>query len=78
MPQVEAVLSKHPGVSSTVVIGFPDNRLTEMVVACVQIKDNWKWADFRSKHSAKENDLLLSHEILQHFCRENNLTGYLS
>ncbi|KAM7530402.1 hypothetical protein LguiB_033812 [Lonicera macranthoides] len=74
--EVEAVLSKHPGVSSIVVIGLPDNRLTEMVVACVQIKDNWKWTDFGSKHSAKENDLLLSHEILQHFCRENNLTGF--
>uniref|UniRef100_A0A5B6YT33 Uncharacterized protein n=1 Tax=Davidia involucrata TaxID=16924 RepID=A0A5B6YT33_DAVIN len=74
--EVEAILSQHPGVSGIVVVGLPDARLTEMVVACIQIREGWQWTDLSSDHSAKNRDLCLSSEILQHFCREKNLTGF--
>ncbi|KAA8514830.1 hypothetical protein F0562_018009 [Nyssa sinensis] len=74
--EVEAILSQHKGVSGIVVVGFPDARLTEMVVACIQIRENWQWTDSSPDHSAKNKDLWLSSEILQHFCREKNLTGF--
>ncbi|KAI3466875.1 hypothetical protein Pfo_023538 [Paulownia fortunei] len=74
--EVEAVLSKHPGISSTVVVGVPDSRLTEMVIACIQVKDSWRWADFGVNQSAEDQIQCLSSEILRHFCREKNLTGF--
>ncbi|CAK9141173.1 unnamed protein product [Ilex paraguariensis] len=74
--ELEAVLSQHPGVSGIVVVGLPDPRLTEMVVACIQLKDNWQWADLSYDHPAENKDLSLSSEILQIFCREKNLTGF--
>lgn len=78
MFQVEAILLKHPGVASAVVVGLPDTRFTEMVVACIQIKDSWKWADYSSDHSDKDDHQCLSSEILKKFCKEKNLTGYFS
>uniref|UniRef100_M1BWL1 Acyl-activating enzyme 14 n=1 Tax=Solanum tuberosum TaxID=4113 RepID=M1BWL1_SOLTU len=48
--EVEAVLLQHPGISASVVIGLPDSRLTEMVVACIRLKDNWQWTDSSSNH----------------------------
>ncbi|KAK9267479.1 hypothetical protein L1049_009905 [Liquidambar formosana] len=74
--EVEAVLLQHPGVHGVVVVGLPDARLTEMVVACIQMKDNWRWADIQSEHLVKNKELLLPNEILQHYCREMNLTGF--
>ncbi|KAL7211280.1 hypothetical protein ACSBR2_014209 [Camellia fascicularis] len=74
--EVEAILSQHPGVSGIVVVGLPDTRLTEMVVACLQIRDNWRWADSCSDHSAGKKDQTLSTQILQQFCRTMNLTGF--
>ncbi|KAG8365667.1 hypothetical protein BUALT_Bualt18G0130200 [Buddleja alternifolia] len=74
--EVEGVLSQHPGLSRTVVIGVPDSRLTETVIACIQLKDGWRWDDFGSNHSADDNVEYLSSEILRHFCREENLTGF--
>ncbi|KAJ4963223.1 hypothetical protein NE237_023162 [Protea cynaroides] len=37
--EVEAVLRQHPGVSNAIVVGLPDSRLTQMVAACIQIKE---------------------------------------
>lgn len=74
--EVEAVLSKHPGVARAVVVGLPDTRLTETVVACIQLKPTWTWADYSSKPSAKDNYQCLSSEILQNFCKDKNLTGF--
>ncbi|GMP71684.1 hypothetical protein CsSME_00029994 [Camellia sinensis var. sinensis] len=73
--EVEAILSQHPGVSGIVVVGLPDARLTEVVVACLQIRDNWRWADSCSDHLAGKKDQTLSTQILQQFCRKMNLTG---
>lgn len=78
MKQVESVVLQHPGISAVIVLGLPDARLTEMVVACIQLKDNWQWVDFSSRNSVNEKvDQCLSKEILQQFCKEKNLTGYL-
>lgn len=73
---MEAVLSQHPGVAGCVVVGLPDVRLTEMVVACIRIKDNWKWPDNNTAHWTETKELLLSTEILRRHCRDKNLTGY--
>ncbi|KAK9290807.1 hypothetical protein L1049_008985 [Liquidambar formosana] len=61
--EVEAVLLQHPGVHGVVVVGLPDARLTEMVVVCIQMKDNWQWADIQFEHLVKNKELLLSNEI---------------
>ncbi|KAK6154827.1 hypothetical protein DH2020_009075 [Rehmannia glutinosa] len=74
--EVEAVLSQHPGISRIVVVGIPDSRLTEMVFACVQLKNGWRWADFGVNHSPEDQIQCLSSEILRHFCRQKNLTGF--
>ncbi|XP_028096393.1 2-succinylbenzoate--CoA ligase, chloroplastic/peroxisomal-like [Camellia sinensis] len=74
--EVEAILSQHLGVSGIVVVGLPDARLTEVVVACLQIRDNWRWADSCSDHLAGKKDQTLSTQILRQFCRKMNLTGF--
>ncbi|WOG86135.1 hypothetical protein DCAR_0205336 [Daucus carota subsp. sativus] len=74
--EVEAVVSKHPGVAGAVVVGLPDSRFTEIVVACIQPKPTWTWSDYSSKLSAKDDDRCLTSQILQNFCKENNLTGF--
>lgn len=76
MTQVEAVLLQHPGISASVVIGLPDSRLTEMVVACIRMKDNWQWTDSSSNHPVNKNEHCLSSTVLQNFCRAKDLTGY--
>ena len=43
--QVENVLLKHPGISSVAVVGIPDERLGEMVVAFVRLRDKWVWEE---------------------------------
>lgn len=75
--QVETVLSQHPGISSIVVVGVPDSRLTEMVVACIRLKKGWQWAEFGLNHSTEDGVQSLSSEILRQFCKGKNLTGYL-
>lgn len=72
--QVEAVLSQHPGVSGIVVFGVPDARLTEMVAACVQIKENWQWIDNNS-HVSHKGEQILSVKTLHDYCKMRNLTG---
>lgn len=74
--EVETVVLKHPGISAIAVIGLPDDRLTEMVVACIKLNDNWKWVGSTSDNSATEKERCISSENLQHFCRTNNLTGF--
>ena len=75
---MEGVLLQHIGVSSVVVGGVPDTRLTEMVVACVQLRENWTWVDSPSYCSAEKDNQTLTTEILQRFCREKHLTRYFS
>lgn len=55
-------------------VGIPDARLTEMVVACVQIRENWQWAT-STKDSVAEHMLHISTEILLQYCKEKNLSG---
>ncbi|XP_022716462.1 2-succinylbenzoate--CoA ligase, chloroplastic/peroxisomal isoform X2 [Durio zibethinus] len=74
--EVEVVLIQHPGVLSSIVVGIPDSRLTEMVVACIQLRENWQWSYNSSKHLFQSNDLFLSSEILHYYCREKNLTRF--
>lgn len=74
--QVEAVLLQHPGISASVVIGLPHSRLTEMVVACIRLKDNWLWTDSTSNCPVNRNEHCLSSTVLQNFCKAKDLTGY--
>ncbi|XP_009800224.1 2-succinylbenzoate--CoA ligase, chloroplastic/peroxisomal isoform X1 [Nicotiana tabacum] len=74
--EVEAVLSQHPGISASVVIGLPDSRLTEMVIASIRLKDNWQWTDSSSDHPVNKKEHCLSSTLLQNFCRAKNLTGF--
>ncbi|PKI42222.1 hypothetical protein CRG98_037402, partial [Punica granatum] len=74
---VEAVLSQHPGVHGVVVVGVPELRLSEMVVGCVQLKENWQWSNKAyGSVPMNEDHNVLSGEILRQFCKENNLTGF--
>ncbi|KAI7738564.1 LOW QUALITY PROTEIN: hypothetical protein M8C21_015842 [Ambrosia artemisiifolia] len=74
--EVEAVLLRHPGISAIAVIGLPDNRLTEMVVACIQLNHNWTWTGSGSDPLGIKKQQTISSETLQQFCRTNNLTGF--
>lgn len=74
---MEAILLQHPGVIGIVIVGIPDARLTEMVIACFQLRENWYWSDKSFEHSTENKGLVLSSEILRHYCREKNLTGYV-
>nr|CAB3482042.1 unnamed protein product [Digitaria exilis] len=51
--EVELVLSQHPGVERVVVLGIPDSRLGEKVIACVGISDGWKWVDASAEHKGE-------------------------
>ncbi|KAL5577394.1 hypothetical protein UlMin_019093 [Ulmus minor] len=75
--EVEAILSQHPGVVGVVVVGIPDIRLTEMVVACLQLKRDWQWTNKTSGQQSipKENQLLYP-QILRLYCKEKNLAGF--
>lgn len=69
---------QHPGVIGVVIVGIPDARLTEMAIACIQLKENWLWSDTSFKHiDDNTKGLLLSGEILQCYCREKNITAYV-
>ncbi|KAG2689446.1 hypothetical protein I3760_09G138900 [Carya illinoinensis] len=74
--EVEAILLQHPGIMSIAIVGIPDARLTEMAIACIQLRKNWVWSNASSKHSAKNEELVLSSEILRQYCREKNITGF--
>ncbi|XP_031130052.1 2-succinylbenzoate--CoA ligase, chloroplastic/peroxisomal isoform X1 [Ipomoea triloba] len=74
--EVEAVLSQHPGVSSSVVVGVPDSRLGETVVACIRLNGNWQWDDSSSNPSVSDMANYLSGDILRCFCKEKQLTGF--
>ncbi|KAI3680888.1 hypothetical protein L6452_35667 [Arctium lappa] len=74
--EVETVILKHPGISAIAVIGLPDIRLTEMVVACIQLNHNWTWAGSSSDSTTTEKEQCISSETLKQFCRTNNLTGF--
>ncbi|OEL27073.1 2-succinylbenzoate--CoA ligase, chloroplastic/peroxisomal [Dichanthelium oligosanthes] len=72
--EVELVLSQHPGVARVMVVGIPDSRLGEKVIACVSIRDGWKWVDARAEHQGKGNEV--SPKILQDHCRLKNLSRF--
>ncbi|KAJ0081705.1 hypothetical protein Patl1_11402 [Pistacia atlantica] len=73
---IETILLRHQGVIAVVVVGIPDTRLTEMVVACVKLRDNRQWSDSNSEQPAENKQLYLCSEVLRQHCRGNNLTGY--
>jgi len=66
------VLSQHPGVARVVVVGIPDSRLGEKVIACVNIKDGWKWVDARAEHQSERKEV--SPRILNGHCRMKKLS----
>ncbi|XP_030479987.2 2-succinylbenzoate--CoA ligase, chloroplastic/peroxisomal isoform X2 [Cannabis sativa] len=74
--EVEAVLSQHIGVQGVVTVGIPDTRLTEMVVACIQVRRDWHWSNGSFEHSTGTQKQFISHEILQQHCRERNLARF--
>ncbi|KAG6639556.1 hypothetical protein CIPAW_10G109200 [Carya illinoinensis] len=74
--EVEAILLQHPGIIGIVIVGIPDDRLTEMAIACIRLTENWLWSDTKVIHSAESGGLVLSTEILLRYCREKNITGF--
>jgi len=72
--EVELVLSQHPGVARVVVVGIPDSRLGEKVIACVNIKDGWKWVDARAEHQSERKEV--SPRILNGHCRMKKLSRF--
>ncbi|KAM1883316.1 hypothetical protein ACFX13_004692 [Malus domestica] len=74
--EVERTLLQHPGVTGVVVVGIPDSRLTEMVVACVQIREDWQWMNTSIKHSVSKQMPHISSDVLSQHCKQKNLTGF--
>ncbi|CAO2176598.1 unnamed protein product [Urochloa humidicola] len=72
--EVELVLSQHPGVARVMVVGIPDSRLGEKVIACVCVRDGWKWVDARAEHQGKGNEV--SSQILHEHCRMKKLSRF--
>ncbi|RLM62178.1 2-succinylbenzoate--CoA ligase, chloroplastic/peroxisomal [Panicum miliaceum] len=72
--EVELVLSQHPGVARVVVVGIPDSRLGEKVIACVSIRDGWKWVDARAEHQDETKEV--SPQILHDHCRMKKLSRF--
>ncbi|CAL5004246.1 unnamed protein product [Urochloa decumbens] len=72
--EVELVLSQHTGVARVVVIGIPDSRLGEKVIACVTIRDGWKWVDSRTEHQGEDKEV--SPQILHDHCRMKKLSRF--
>lgn len=73
--EVESVLSQHPGVARAVVVGVPDSRLGERVVACVSVKDGWNWVDARAEHEHRGGGKV-SPQILHGHCRTKELSRF--
>eukprot|EP00257_Ricinus_communis_P021077 XP_015580475.1 2-succinylbenzoate--CoA ligase, chloroplastic/peroxisomal [Ricinus communis] len=73
--EVEAILLQHPGVAAAIVLGIPDARLMEMVVACIRLREGWRWSNDDCKPLAGK-EILLCSEILQKYCREKNLSRF--
>lgn len=74
--EVETVLLKHPGISSILVVGIPDPRLSEMVIACVQVRENWRWADQNSDFLQEKEMPVISTVVLQKYCKEMKLSRF--
>lgn len=74
--EVEIILSQHPGISAVVVVGLPHESLGEMVVACIQIKENWIWTDLNIDEFPSNVELQLSTRMLKEYCRRKSLTGF--
>ncbi|KAJ1694975.1 hypothetical protein LUZ63_011673 [Rhynchospora breviuscula] len=72
--EVEAALSQHPAVAKVLVVGIPDTRLSEKVVACLMIKDKWKWVNTKANSSLLQDEV--SAEKLRDHCIERNLTRF--
>jgi hypothetical protein len=70
--QVELVLSQHSGIAKAVVFGVPDSRLGEKIVACVSIRDDWRWVDASAEHQGEGKEV--SAQILEEHCRVKNLS----
>ncbi|RLN24269.1 hypothetical protein C2845_PM07G12590 [Panicum miliaceum] len=70
--EVELVLSQHPGVARVVVVGIPDIRLGEKVIACVSIRDGWKWVGARAEHQGESKEV--SPQILLDHCGMKKLS----
>lgn len=71
---MEAVLSQHPAVAKVLVVGIPDTRLSEKVVACLIIRDKWRWVNAKSNRFLLQDEVL--EETLRDHCIKRNLTRY--
>ncbi|KAL9272392.1 2-succinylbenzoate--CoA ligase, chloroplastic/peroxisomal-like protein [Drosera capensis] len=73
---VEAVLSQHPGIYLVVVVGLAHRHLSEIVIACIQLKEDWEWSDGALDDFASSRDFYLTGGILKQHCRDKDLTGF--
>jgi len=56
-------------------VGIPDAHLTEMVAACIQLRENWQWSE---QLIVSNEEFKLSRKNLQLHCIENHLSRYFS
>ncbi|XP_028770166.1 2-succinylbenzoate--CoA ligase, chloroplastic/peroxisomal [Neltuma alba] len=69
--EVEAILLEHSGIAAVVIVGIPNARLSEMVVACIQPRKDWQWSE-----QSVSDDHHLSPENLRQYCIEKNLSRF--
>ncbi|GAB2229638.1 hypothetical protein Droror1_Dr00013886 [Drosera rotundifolia] len=74
--EVEAVLLLHPGIHRVVVVGLAHRRFGEMVLACIQLKEDWEWSDKTVDDFASSRNFYLTSEILKQHCRDKDMTGF--
>lgn len=63
----ELMLSQHSGITKLVIFGVSYSPLGEKVVACVSIRDDWRWVDPTTEHKG-EGSAVYAH-IHQVHCR---------
>ena len=55
--QEELVLSQHSVAAKAVVFHVPDNCLEEKIVACVSIRQYWRWIDATTNHQGERKEV---------------------
>lgn len=80
--EVERAVLNHPGVAAAAVVGLPNERLGEVVVAAVVLQQGWAWQGSRYQGAGAVNgrrtgvEKVVDAIALQEHCRALGLAGF--